>query len=63
MNPSAPLWIGMNTMGLPVMLLERTAQSIACGTSRSMAALTFSGWRNLSSMRPRVPRMVSPRMS
>ncbi len=53
----------MNTIGLPVASAERTAQSIASGTSRSMAALTLSGRRNLSSMRPRVPRMVSPRMS
>ena len=39
------------------------AQSIARGTSRSQAANTFSGRRNMSVASPRMPRRVSPRMS
>ena len=41
----------------------RTPDSMAIGTSRSMAASTLLGWRNLSSMMARVPRMVSPNVS
>ena len=63
MKPSAPLCSGMKTNGALALVAVRTPISIASGTIRSIAASSFLGWRNLSSMIARVPRIVSPMVS
>lgn len=62
-NPSASLCSGMKMKGLREASADRRAASIVSDTSRPIASTSWVRHLNVSSITPRVPRMVSPRMS